>query len=374
MKRLDRYLAWELFKGFGISSLVTILVLLALQVLRLSDLIVRYGLEMRFIFAMMLHLATSFTPLVMPIAFLFSQLLAFGRMATDREFIAMQAMGRSPKRLLLPCVVLGFGVTLLTLWCSFDLAPAGNRGFEAKIDEAWKTKITSVLRSGTFSEGFLDMVIFVDSVDPGTQDLERVFIHDEANFREPISISARRGRWEQNSSTGVGMLRLFDGMMLSQEIDKNIVRRVRFDEYRVNADISRQAGQSRNSPPSWGLKDLLKNRVALRSTPERDPRNVWVELARRIAVSVACLLFVPLCFSLSLDTDRTVRSRAILSALAILIGYWTIYFALVTWLLKTPMPIFRKSETLNWLVVWIPNFIVIVLGSWLFRVRSRLHA
>jgi lipopolysaccharide export system permease protein len=373
IKRLDLYLFKELARSTLVGSLVAVVVLLGLQILRLSDLIIKFDLDATSVFKMLTGLALSFTPLVLPIAFLFALLMAFGRMSADREFVASLAMGFSPRRLLHPCYLVGSLVMLLTLWTGFSLGPLGNRRFEVSIDEAFKRRVTSSLRSGTFSEGFLDMIVFVDRVDPLTQALERVFIHDERSFSDQVSISAKRGQWIQSEEEGLGILKLHDGVVVSQDSDKRIVRRVNFDEYNIYADFSRQTGSSRQSPPSLGLGQLLQRRQEAQIHREIDPRPIWIEIARRFSIAVACLFFVPLAFALSIDNRRTARSRAIFSGLAVLLIYWTLYFSLVTWVLKSPFKIFQQHELVSWIVIWIPNVIMIVATQWLLRLRSSLE-
>ncbi len=372
LKRLDRYLISELAKATFVASLIAVVVLLALQILRLSDLMIHHDLGFRIIGKMLLGLGLSFTPLVIPIAFLFAMLLVFGRMSTEREFIAMQAMGKSPSRLVVPCLYFGGIMVLISLWFSFDMGPRGNRLFEATIDEAFKKKVMSVLRSGTFSEGFLNMVIFVDDVDPVSQELHRVFIHDEQSFQEEVSISAKTGKWIQSDEKQMGVLKLKEGVMLSQNNQKNIVRRINFDEYRLNADFSREAGRSRDSPPSLGWNRLLEKRREILQAAEIDGREIWIEIARRFSLSALCLFFVPLAFALSIDNRRTAKSRAVFSGLIIIAGYWSAYFMIVSTILGTQFRLFKHHEFPNWLVVWIPSLIVLWAGFVLLKQKNKL--
>ena len=370
--RLDRYLIWQLLKSTFVGSFFAIVVLLGLQVLRLSDLIIRYDLEVESVLQMLRALSLSFTPLVFPIAFLFALLSVFGRLSSDREFVAMLSMGRSPLRILAPCLFFGVVMSVTTAWVSFTVGPRGNRDFEISIDDAFKRRVSSALRSGTFSEGFLGMVVFVDHVDPTMENLDRVFIHDETSFRETVSISARKGKWIQSTDEGLGILRLFDGVTVSQDNERKSVRRVNFDEYSIYADFSRQSGTSRQSPPSLTGSQLFEARIANRDHAEVDPRPIWVELSRRFAVSFLCLLFVPLAFGLSHNTARTVKSLGVFSGLVILLSYWTIYFSLVTWVLKARFGNVASLEGICWAVIWTPNLITLIAGLLAFRNRSGL--
>ncbi len=359
--RLDRYFLKELALTTLYGMVLALVILLALQGLRLSDLIVRVDMDFGAVFRMVAGLGLSFTPLILPISFLFALLFVFGRMSTDRELVALQAMGRSPTRLLIPCLAFGLFVSGCALYFSFWLGPKGNQQFEISIDEAFKKKVANAVRAGTFSEDFMNLVLFVDELDPISQKMTRVFIHDETNFKVPVSISASRGQWVLNETDGVGVLKLNDGLLVSTNEEKGTIQRIQFKEYRVNNDLSKQVGLARDSPPSLDLHRLLEKRSAFAATPSdtADPRPIWIEIARRFAVSLACLLFVPLCFSLSIDNRRTARSQAIGLGLLLLVSYWTLYFTFVTWALKSPVALLRVSEPLNWLVVWLPNFLLL---------------
>jgi lipopolysaccharide export system permease protein len=372
MKKLDKYFVLELLRMIVLSLLVAELVLLLLQAIRLSGFIINQGLELSLIARMIFGLAMSFLPIVLPIAFLFSLLIVFGRMATDLEFLALQAMGRSPRRLLVPGLWVGAFMALMSLWVSFYLGPLGNRNFEIAVDTAWRKKVTSVLRAGTFSEGFLNMVIFVDQIDPISQELRRVFLYDEKSFRESSAISASRGRWIQDSQSGLGVLRLYDGQIITQNHESDRLQRIRFDEYSIYADFRTELAGSRNSPASQSWDNLIEKRKALMSDPNADARSVWMEIARRIAVSFACLLFLPLCFAIALDNRRTAKNRAVFSGLVIVLVYWTLYFGIASGFQRANVSIFKQYEILSWFAIFIPNFLILGVGLWLFRKRSRL--
>lgn len=372
MKKLDKYFAYELLRMIVLSLLVAELVLLSLQAIRLSGFIINQGLELSLIARMVAGLALSFLPIVLPISFLFSLLIVFGRMASDSEFLALQAMGRSPQRLLLPGLWVGAFMALMSVWVSFYLGPLGNRNFEISIDTAFKKKVTSVLKSGTFSEGFLNMVVFVDKIDPITQDLQRVFLFDEKSFNEKSAISAIRGRWTQDQKSGLGILRLYDGHILTQNHESDRLQRIRFDEYSIYTDFSTELSGSRDSPASQSWEHLIEKRKTLMENPNMDARSVWMEIARRIAVSLACLLFLPLCFALALDNRRTAKNRAVFSGLVIVLLYWSLYFGIASGYQRANVQAFRDYESLSWVAIFIPNILILSVGMWLFRKRSRL--
>jgi len=358
----------SLFKVTILGVFMALAVLLSLQALRLSNLIIRSGLEASAVVRMLGGLSLSFTPLLLPIAFLFSLLIVFGRMSADREMVAMQAMGQSPMRLLRPCLYFGTVVAIGTFLCSFFWAPYGNRLFEETIDEAFKKKVTSVLRAGTFSEGFLNMVLFVDEVDSSTGNLIRVFLHDEKTYDAEITISSKTGEWIAAGADGWAKLKLNDGVIISRDLERNSIRRIRFDEYIINADFSQEAGRSRDSPPSLGWRGLIDKRKYELEKDGGDPRGVFAEMARRFAISFVCLLFVPLTFALSISNSRTAKNRTVGMGLIILLLYYTAYFTSITWVLKSDFDL-TKNEAFVWLIAWLPNMLVMLVSYYAYQYR-----
>ena len=213
------------------------------------------------------------------------------------------------------------------------------------------------------------MVLFVDDIDPVSKELKRVFLHDTSSFKDEVAVSAQKGEWRAPGDQLNGSLVLRDGVLLSQKTEKDLVRRIQFKEYRINADFSPQTGHAKDSPPSQGFFRLLEKRAERDKKPDGDFREVWIEISRRLAVSIACLLFVPLALGLSLDNQRTAKGRAVFSGLIILFGYWTIYFAIVSWIIKSPWHLLRTSEPLVWAIVWIPNLLILIAGTWIYRRR-----
>lgn len=375
LSRIDKYLLFQLGRATFVYTFVALAVLLALQALRLSGLIVGQDLDWWLVLRMTGGLALSFVTLVIPISFVFAQLGVFGLMSSEKEFVAMQAMGHSPFRLMRTCATFGTLVAALSLLSSLSLSPYGNRTFEASVNEAYKRKVASVLRSGTFSEDFLDTVLFVETVNSSTNELDRVFMFDEKGLGPKSVISAKSGSWKVSQESGLGVLTLRNGMILSEEPHRDSVRRILFDEYKINADFSRREGSAKNSPPSLDFYDLVQRTKEVKNDPTASStalKNLWAEMARRFAVAFACIVLTPLCFGLSLSNKRTAKNQAVVMGILVLFGYWTIYFAATTLYLKTKAPITSEYGIFAWLFLWTPNLIAALLGYLVMRRKSKL--
>ena len=99
---LDTYIAREMVAPTGIGLLVFTFVLLIDQIPRLLAVLVARSADLGTIVRVFVNLLPSILAVTIPMAFLLGVLLAFGRMASDSEIVALRAVGVSPARLLAP--------------------------------------------------------------------------------------------------------------------------------------------------------------------------------------------------------------------------------------------------------------------------------
>src|SRR5512143_4171654 len=103
---LDSYIVREMLAPSGIGLLVFTFVLLIDQIPRLLAVLVARSADFGTIVRVFLNLLPSILAVTIPMAFLLGVLLAFGRLASDSDAVALRAVGISPMRLLAPVVML----------------------------------------------------------------------------------------------------------------------------------------------------------------------------------------------------------------------------------------------------------------------------
>ena len=93
---LDRYIVREMLAPTAIGLLVFTFVLLIDQIPRLLAVLVARSADLTTILRVFLNLLPSILAVTIPMAFLLGVLLAFGRLASDSEIVALRAVGREP--------------------------------------------------------------------------------------------------------------------------------------------------------------------------------------------------------------------------------------------------------------------------------------
>ena len=88
MKRiLSLYIIREISSLFLLGIFIFTLVLLMGRLIKLTDLVVSYGVPLAAVSRMILYLIPSFLVYTIPMAFLLAVLLSFGRLSADNEII-----------------------------------------------------------------------------------------------------------------------------------------------------------------------------------------------------------------------------------------------------------------------------------------------
>ena len=98
MRILDRYVWKELVTPFCLGLLIFTFLLLIDRIFDLTDLIINKGVPVHLVLMMLVYISPAILVLTIPIGFLLSILVAFGRLSSDMEVVALKACGVSPLR------------------------------------------------------------------------------------------------------------------------------------------------------------------------------------------------------------------------------------------------------------------------------------
>lgn len=353
-KKAAQYIFFEMLPSFILGLLVFISIILMFQVLRLTEFALVHGVALKVIAEIIGYVVISLLPVLFPMALLFSVLLTYGRLSQDSEIVAMKASGLHMGVLLLPALVLASVVGIISAQMSFNIAPWGNRQFEVLYSRLASTKAGAVIKEGTFSEGFFDMVVYANKVDSKQGHLEKVFIYDEKSGDVPLTIIAKEGEIipdPVNPGHQV-LLRLKDGEIHRQSENHT---KISFDTYDVQFSTPLNIQEREKSPPSLTLNEV-RNRLKedLSKDPELE-RTLRTEFHKRIAIAVLCLVFAMIGVGLGTTTNRrAAKAGGMILCIGLIIFYWVLYIA--------AEGMARGGSAPVALAIWAPNVIFAALG------------
>lgn len=354
-----KYIFFEMLPSFIMGILVFVFILLMFQALRLTEFIIIHGVELEVVLRIMLYLSVSFLPVILPMSLMFSILLTYGRLSSDSEIVAFRSLGLNLSHLSFPALLLSAITALVSARTSFQLGPWGNRQFEVIVSRIGSVGVAATIKEGIFSEGFFDLVVYANKVDPRTGELENVFIFDEKDPNLPLTIIARSGLLLKNPE-GPGnsaVLRLKDGNI--HRSSGTTYTKIDFAQYDINLLDSTKESIKKKSLLSLSMQEI-KEALNSDDLDKKERIRLEIEFHKRWAISLACPLFALLGVGFGIVSNRrSGKSSGMVICLVLIVSYWMLYIVSEN---------LAKNEVLPpWLAGWVTNAVFAVLGAWKIR-------
>lgn len=356
-RKASQYIFFEMWPALLMGLGVFLFILTMAQAIRYTEFVLIHGVALHVILELMMYIILSFLPALLPMSLLFAVLMTYGRLSQDSEIVAFKATGHSPWALLTPALALGFLVSFISAQTSFHIAPWGNRKFEVMVDRIGETKAGASIREGAFSEGFFDMVIYANAVNSKTGELGRVFIFDERNPGQPLTVIAQAGQLvpDPQRPGRLGLLHLQDGDIHRKAENHTKVNFKKLDIRLINEETH----EKEKTTPSLTIEDIEKN-LTRSDLPEDDRRTLLTEYHKRWSISIACILFAALGVSLGTATQvRHQRGNNVVTSLVVVISYWAMHVS--------SEGLARSGKMAVQLAIWSPNVIFLLAALYFMR-------
>jgi len=329
------------------------------QSFRLTEYVIINGASLQTVLNILAFLAISFLPVILPMSLLFAVLITYGRLSSDSEIVAFKSLGLTILHLTLPAIILGLFVTVISYQTAYYIAPWGNRKMEILIHQISQQKPESIIKGGVFSEGFFDMVIYANYVEPKTNKMNHVFIYDERNSKSPMTIIAKEGEIIQqtNMAGQKAFLRLFNGDI--HRTQNEVYTKISFKTFDITLFDPIKQTEKGKTPLSYNLNDLKDVLFIDKGKREKlEPkfiRKLEIEYHRRSALAFTCLIFAVVGVGLGTTTNkRSGKGSGFVLSIIVVISFWLIYAAMESLATsqKIPIPF----------AMWVANFLFGTLG------------
>ena len=219
--------------GFFIFSAVLILGQLA----PLLDVVLEFGVGAADFFRLVCYLLPPLLELVVPLAVLVGVTLAFSRMTSDGEVMALKACGVGVYRLLPPVLAAALVAGLATAWVATDLVPAGERASKQLLFHLARERFARSLQPRTFNQVSGDFALYLERrAGTGKSGLwEGVFAVDARDRSRPVILVAKQAEIAAGAGGQSLELHLWQGS-LHQTMDEES-RTVNFDSFRLSLPV-----------------------------------------------------------------------------------------------------------------------------------------
>lgn len=358
LRTLDGYVLKEILPPFLVGLGLFFVLIVVGQILKLSDAVTGFDIGL----ADMVHaLGYALPPLLgllLPMSWLFACLFGIGRLAQDREILAMAQAGCSPLALLRMPLLGGLLLAVLSAVSLGIGEPWGIRGLRQWLGQSAQRALTQNLRPQTFHAWVPGMTLMVEGNDHGK--LRGVLLADHRMPQRPVVISAQRGTIEHGSPVGDIVFALEDGSVLLPGGD-DTSRALTFVSGRYRLDISamlRGKNRSFTEVQEKSLQSLWQDSRAGSSSPGFEAL-CRVTLHRKFALPLSAVVFGGLAVALAAGTRGGARAKSLVVSAALVGGYY--------YLGRSLELAARAGKVSAVLAAWGPNLVGLLLLLVLLR-------
>ncbi len=192
---------------------IALLVLLTERMLRLLDMVLDSDGGLTVLLQMLAFLVPHYMALALPAAFFLGVFLAFSRLHHARELDALGSAGIGLPQLLRPVLILALVLTAVSA-VNFNLGqPYARYTYRALIHEVAEQAVNTYLQPRTFME-VNGSTFMANGVRRGSRAFSGVFLYEEDEDGNSITMTAERGRLVISDATGGSTLVLSNGVRL----------------------------------------------------------------------------------------------------------------------------------------------------------------
>jgi len=290
---IDRYLLREILLPFAAGLVFLTQILVATNVLAQASVLFGSGVSGLDVLRVSVSLVPHFLGYVLPVSFLLGAVVGAGRLAEDREIVALGAAGLSPIRLVRVPLLLGVVVAAGALYLGLRVEPGALRDARARVNDLIRRNITSDVRGGVFYDDLPGLTLYAEATAGGRW--ENVLLSDRSDPEASLLALSRRGRLEPAGGGSDLRLVLEDGEAHREELRTDEYLSARYRQATITLGVAaalREQNRLGGSLFELTPEQIIDRARAAAAAGDEAGRLRWETfLHRRIAAPLSVLAF-----------------------------------------------------------------------------------
>ncbi len=376
---IDRWLLGQIIPPmlFAISAFTVI----SLSVGVMFDLIrkiVEFGLPVFLAFKVLFFSLPSFLVLSFPMAVLLSTLLAYGKLSSNSELLALKSLGIKTSRIISPAIALSIFMTGLTFYFNDNLVPASNklaeetlragigssfsgeRGKNNIMFSRYGSRINASTKKPTKNNTYLTHIFYAKYYRNNI--MESVTVLDFSREDLQQILKANTARFDKTNSSWI----FSEGSIVSIAPSGQTTN-IQFKEYKYPfIEGPMELAKVPRDATEMSLKQALEaEKIYKKSGNLKEIRRIQVRIQEKFTLPCACLVFGLIGSSLGSKSNlRSSRSQGFGLSVILILIYYVMSFVFSSFGVKGLLtPIFAA---------WLPVLISMGGGFYLLRKSSSL--
>ena len=362
MRILDRYILKELLGPFlfGICVFSSILVGTG-PLFRIAKYISQYGASLWTCIKLLTLSLPGIIALTFPMAVLLASLMAFGRLSSSSEIVAMKCGGLSFYRLATPVLLLAFGVSLFSMAFNEVLVPRANEAYSYivhyEIMKNTRPKSQEHIVIKDIVGGELERLTYARSFDEEISMMRGVTIQEYEKSKLVRIENAEKAVWKDGGWT------MMIGIIYDMTDDGRVERTMRFAEQAMPVEKAPASiARDQKRPEEMTIREL-KQHISILKHEQVRTGIFEVELHQRISVPFACFIFAMIGVPLGIQRQRSSSSIGLGISVIVIFAYYSV--------MSMTMALGQGGTLPAGIAVWIPNLLGLAAGFYLVYRASK---
>ena len=376
---IDRWLLGQIIPPmiFAISAFTVI----SLSVGVMFDLIrkiVEFGLPLFLALKVLFFSLPSFLVLSFPMAVLLSTLLAYGKLSSNSELLALKSLGIKTSRIISPAIALSIFMTGLTFYFNDNLVPASNKMAETTLRSGigssfsgetgkdnimfarYGSRINASTNKPTTTNTLLTHIFYASRYENNI--MKRVTVLDFAREDFQQILKAKTARFDKKNSSWI----FSDGSIVSIAPSGQTTN-IQFKEYTYPfVEGPLELAKVPRDATEMTLRQALKAEKIYKKTGNlKEIRRIQVRIQEKFTLPCACLVFGLIGSSLGSKSNlRSSKSQGFGLSVILILIYYVMSFLFSSFGVKGLLPPIFAA--------WFPVFISLGGGIYFLRKSSSL--
>ncbi len=372
---IDRWLLGQIIPPmiFAISAFTVI----SLSVGVMFDLIrkiVEFGLPLFLALKVLFFSLPSFLVLSFPMAVLLSTLLAYGKLSSNSELLALKSLGIKTSRIISPAIALSIFMTGLTFYFNDNLVPASNKLAEVTLragigssfsSETGKdnimfsrygSRINASTKKPTKTNTFLTHIFYASWYENNIMEGVTVLDFSREDFQQVLK--AKTAKFDSKNSSWI----FSEGSIVSIDPSGQTTN-IKFKEYTYPfVEGPLELAKVPKDATEMTLKQALEAEKIYKKTGNlKEIRRIQVRIQEKFTLPFACLVFGLIGSSLGSKSNlRSSKSQGFGLSVILILIYYVMSFVFSSFGVKGILPPIFAA--------WLP--VLISLGGGIYFMRK----
>lgn len=321
MRIISRSIFREVLFPSFLGLLVFSFILFVRDMGKLLEMVVSSSASASLIGQLCLLLLPNILLFTLPMAVLLGILVGLGRLSADSEVVALRASGQSIVVFVAPILLLAALATAINFSLSLWVMPRVNQMKKAVLVKLARSQVGAEISPRVFEEKFPNVILYVQDI--SGEQWRDIFLVDLSKAAEPKVTLAHGGVLIPDRSQ--------DKLQLDLEIgNTHLLSQSKPSDYSVihftHSEIPLPPLLIKNAPSNKRTLAELTNRELI--TESRKPgavRSFMVELHRRLALPLSCLVLAFIGLPLGISSRKGGKSYGFVLSLLVISVYYLIF-------------------------------------------------